>query len=74
MKTINENKKILEWFRDHTDKVLTIYDIVLGIYILLLGITTNIDLYSKIALIFGGAYFLWLGYYTYKEGVKNESW
>jgi len=74
METINENKKILEWFRDHIDEVLTIYYIILGIYILLLGITTNIDLYSKIALIFGGAYFLWLGYYTYKEGVKNESW
>jgi len=70
METINENKKILEWFRDHADKVLTICYIILGIYILFLSITTNIDLYSKIALVFGSAYFWWLGYYTYREGVQ----
>ena len=66
METINENKKILEWSKDHID---TIVNIVLGAYILFLGLTL-IDLYSKIALIFGGAYFLWLGYYTYREGVQ----
>ena len=70
METINENKKILGWSKDHADKVLTIYDIVFGTYILFLGLTLSIDLYSKIVLIFGGAYFLWLGYYTYREGVQ----
>ena len=70
MKTINENKKILEWFRDHADKVLTICYIILGIYILFLGLTLSISLYLKIALIFVGAYFLWLGYYTYRKGVQ----
>ena len=65
---MNENKKILEQFRNHIDEIVTICYIILGIYILFLSITLSINLYSKIALIFGGAYFWWLGYYTYREG------
>ena len=72
---MNENKKILEQFRNHIDEIVAICYIILGVYILFLGITTNINFYLKIALIFGGVYFLWMGYYTYKEYkkvIKNE--
>jgi len=51
METINENKKILEWFRDHADKVLTIFNIVFGTYILFLGLKLSISLYLKIVLV-----------------------
>ena len=67
METINENKKILEWFRDHTD---TIASIVLGTYILFLGLTLSISLYLKIVLVSASIFYFWLGYYTYREGVQ----
>ena len=70
METINKNKKILEWFRDHADKVLTIYDIVLGTYILFLGLTLSISLYLKIVLVSASIFYFWLGYYTYRGGVQ----
>jgi len=68
METINENKKIIKWFKGYADVTISV---VLGLYILFLSITSNLNLYSRIAIVFGGAYFLWLGYYRYKEGTKN---
>ena len=65
METINENKKIIKWFKRYA--VVTI-SVVLGLYILFLSITSNIDLFSKTALIFGGAFYLWWGYFIYKKG------
>jgi len=70
METINENKKILEWFRDHADKVLTIFNIVFGTYILFLGLKLSISLYLKIVLVSASIFYFWLGYYTYREGVQ----
>jgi len=70
METINENKKILEWFRNHIDEVLTICYIVFGAYILFLGLTLSISLYLKIVLVSASIFYFWLGYYTYREGVQ----
>jgi hypothetical protein len=63
----NENKKIIRWFKDHTD---TIVYMALGTYILFLGMTLSINIYLKITLILASIFYYWLGYYIYKEGVQ----
>jgi len=64
METINENKKI-KWSKRYAVVTISIF---LGLYLLFLSIASNINLFSKIALIFGGAFYLWWGYFIYKEG------